>query len=43
MKRHIKLTITESEDKAIMQYLSDNCCKLATLTKDLLLKKIGGK
>jgi len=41
MIRIAKLQLTEAEDKAIMQYLSDNGCKLATLVKSMLLKKIG--
>jgi hypothetical protein len=41
MQKMINIKLTEAEDKAIMQYLSDNGCKLATLVKTMLLKKIG--
>jgi len=41
MKKHIKLTITEAENTAIEKHIASLIgCKLATLTKGLLLKEV---
>lgn len=40
MKKHIKLTLTEAENKEIEKHISSlNGCKLATYTKSVLLEK----
>jgi hypothetical protein len=40
LKRAILVSWKEEEDKQVMQYLSDNSLKLATLVRDLVLKKV---
>jgi len=40
LKRAILVSWKDEEDKQVMQYLSDNSLKLATLVRDLVLKEV---